>query len=220
MKANGLTQLMKLGDKVEWVLLCVILLVIALGFLFPKDIPFDPSNLLLRDSSVVAGPARQGRLDMLMSAAQHQHSVQVQVSDANDANRMQARLFFVAVLAGLASVAFASPNANTRRIITYALLSFGGLLYALDVHMRDIGQRQAPVRDEFHNTIAALTRVQAEDSSRYDIDYTKVDRMFSEAHDNRWSRKVCLIFFPNMEQSVFYLLPMVLFLVLRRVLEH
>jgi len=206
----------KLVNYLDWMFAALIVFVSLMAIISAEENPFDETDLLLKDSVLVTEVNRQARLDFLLSAVQHQHEIQVQVYSANEANRMQARLFFVAILAALASVAFASTSQKSRQVVAYVALAFGGLLYLLDVHMRDLSDRQGPIRDELRNTIAALTKVAKDDFKWYHVDHARIDSMFQKAYEDRWSRKFCLIFSPNLEQFVFYLAPMALLLIFRR----
>jgi hypothetical protein len=155
----------KAGTFVELMIIVLTVAIAVIGVLCAGENPFDRRHLLLSDSLHVPEANRQARLDFLLNAVEHQHDIQVQVYVANESNRMQARLFFVTAFAAIAAVAFTIKEKKVRQMLAYAALLFTGLLYLLDVHMRDLSDRQVPIRDELRNTIVAITRV-ADDDSR------------------------------------------------------
>ena len=146
------------------------------------ETPPSNAHLLLKNKTKVPRSQRQERLDFLSNAIQQQLSTHTQVLQANEANRMQARLFYVAILAVLASGAFALPDPYVCHVLTVTAVAFGVVLYLLDVHMRDMSDRQATVRRELHNTVATLTRIPANDYHWYQIDHAKVDTHFAQMH--------------------------------------
>ncbi len=193
-------------------------IIAAIGILSAQGNPFDKRHLLLTDSLNVPAVERERHLDILLRTVESQHGIHVQVYLANEANRMQARIFFITAFAALASVAFASKTPKIRQVVSYLAFAFTVLFYLLDVHMRDLSDRQIPIRDELRNTMIAITKVHTVDSLWYEINQTRIDSMFQSAYEHRWARKKCLVFHPNFEQIVFYFVPIFLLFLIRIIL--
>lgn len=204
---------------IDWIIIIFTFVIAVVGILSSQGNPFDKRHLLLTDSLKVPEVELARHLDILLQTAESQHGIHVQVLLANEENRMQARIFFITAFIALASMVFTATNSKIRQVMPYSALAFTVLFYLLDVHMRDLSDRQIPIRDELRNTMVEITKEPLDDSCWYRINWPRIDRMFQEAYEHRWSRKTCLVFNPNIEQSVFYFAPIFLLFLIRIILS-
>jgi hypothetical protein len=208
-----------LGSWTVWTdwFVFVPLTVLMLWFLMGPEMKTNgpiPSILARNDTlHFSSGETSVHNRDLMTALLQHQaNAATIQI--AREDTRMQARLFFAAILAALASASVlllpTEPNHEGRNAIAIAVILLSCLMYFLDVHMLDLNSRITRIQLTSTVALEQLLRTSPHDSSWQDIDNSvPLAEMNSAAEStNRRLRKAYFAARPDLEQLAYYFFPM------------
>jgi hypothetical protein len=124
---------------------------------------------------------------------------------------MQIRLFYEAMLAGLASI-FLTRSKDSKLSIGVILLFFIMLMYALEIHRDDLAKRAISAFYIKGGELNKLVNSGPSDNTWYHFVPDSLQQQMNAASksENRTRRKFLAACQPNLEQIAFYLVPWVL----------
>jgi hypothetical protein len=132
--------------------------------------------------------------------------------------KMQFRLFYTAILAGLSSLLFSTSISNKTKniVIRRVLLSMIIIMYLLEVHFDDLYTRKDDVSKVKYMSVDSLVNLKPNDSTWYDLN-NKWETSDSESVAAKWDsvskgnvpriRKLKAALSLNVEQIVYYWFP-------------
>jgi hypothetical protein len=193
-----------------FLLAILILMLNAFMHFIPKpDPPIDPKSMFLLvrvDSLSKLSNNPSSQRSNLINVLQQRIAIDGNGLATKDNIKMQIRLFYAAILAGLASLLFI-PKHDREHSVEFVLLILISLMYLLEVHLDDLYKRQVAVY--YMKIIAAdsLINLPPSDTNWYCLKTGDQNSVFKMAETNRWSRKLLSACQPDMEQLMFYLVP-------------
>jgi hypothetical protein len=133
---------------------------------------------------------------------------------SSESVKMQSRMFYCVILAGLVSLLFTRKEKekkllafNEKKLLAFILLVMIPLMYVIDVHQKDLIRRNMSVTKITSKAVNQLVN-----SCTDTIYYVLKDDLTTEYKNatercERWGRKVCTAFTPDLLQIVYYFLP-------------
>jgi len=121
--------------------------------------------------------------------------------------KMQLRLFYAAILAGVASILFTKGKKESKTV-GIVLLFLIVPMYLLEVHRNDLYQRQVTVYATKGIAVDFLVNLPPQDTTWYVLTNDNVNAAYNLAGETRFRRKILTSLQPDPEQILFYLLPM------------
>ncbi len=170
------------------------------------------------DSLRLSSEEKISRLhDLITIVLQHQ-SDYGQDQRARESERTQNRILFATLIAGLWAASL-SLKEDHNRVISFAILALGLLVYLNDVRTIDSNNREQFQKGYLDNGIVQLANVSPQDYRFYKIDYAKIMDYERGTRPLRPSRLIHFFFKPDPTQILFYLAPMFIILIVRRFMK-
>jgi hypothetical protein len=127
--------------------------------------------------------------------------------DASRADtRMQARVFYAAILAGLMLFVFREDHRMKRRVGLF-LLVLTSVMYALDVHLDDLNKRQLDAASVLGSASKTLFDKTPSDTTWFELEFGPLEREMEKASETAFLRKSQAATRPNLEQIIYYFFP-------------
>jgi hypothetical protein len=154
---------------------------------------------------------------ILIDVLQERLAIEYSNLNSNLSIKMQFRLFYTAILAGLSSLFF-HKDIMWKSFIRITLLFLIIMMYLLEVHFDDLYRRQKDFSIIMYNSADSLISLKPNDSTWYDFkkwDTSDVKANWDSVSTNgSIYRKLKEALSPDVEQMVYYLIPWsVLFIV-------
>ncbi|MFI5253442.1 MAG: hypothetical protein ACHQQQ_13540 [Bacteroidota bacterium] len=211
----------------KWTGTLIIIGLILLGFYVNR---FKASS---DDSYIWLDSTKSDYLNLEQSQSQIQHltnlTLQVQTLHINQSSNKdnliwQTRGFYILLLAGLFPALFLSDTSNRRTAIKIAGIIMTVFMYGLDVQNKDLNQRFDKYIRCDAKTVRMLAKIRPDSTHWYYIDFdtatnviTKAKHSFSaddaeeKIIDNSLHRKSYEALTPTLDQSCFYMVPVLIF---------
>jgi len=207
----------RLSSIIEWTAIPFLIFIIIFGWGCPPAELINNRNNLIIDSTTQSNPqANKVRLKSLTDILLQAQANHVQQSAARDSDRAQSRLFFAAILGALIVASHNPSNSDLRRISAILILVFGFLIYFNDVRAVEAGMRQAHEAAFIDNSVITLANVPAANCPLYTLDTLRVSSFRREQKSERYTTLFRLAIRPEIDQSLFYLIPMLIIVSIRR----
>jgi hypothetical protein len=128
--------------------------------------------------------------------------------------KMQSRMFYCAIIAGLISLLFTIKKIKRKIILINLLILIIALLYFVDVHQQDLIQRNTNTGIITKNATNQLANSFTDTVTIYVLSYHEQFAQYEKAAEplGRWFRKAYTAYHPDLPQIVYYILPFVYFL--------
>jgi hypothetical protein len=192
----------------DWVVLFLLVAGVTCYFLNQPKPPKGSTASFLKvvDSAIVSPTTSAQQRMTLINVLEERLGSSATLKASRDGQRMQARVFYAAILAGLAALLFGG-RINAKVQAGLFLLAFISVMYMLDVHMQDMDNRYTTADRTLLHASDSLINLPSRDSLWYVCDFDLVAKQMNDAHDTRFWRKVYLACRPSIEQFAFYFLP-------------
>ena len=207
------------------IILIVFLIIVFWFKLFlPKPqeaIKPDTKIIFQVDSSKLQNGIDSSNRVTLINILQEREANSVNMIISSEGVKMESRLFYCAILAGLLSFLFASKETEKKKKrIVNILLTTIILLYFVDVHQQDMIKRNILSSSITSNAIHQLLKPQ--NNITYELSYDSIYVQYEKASEpiSRWLRKTYNACSPDLAQIVYYIIPLVLILYNRKLLSR
>ncbi len=211
------SSLKTLTSAIEWIAIPFLIFIILFGWICPPDELVNHSNSLTIDSTAQVSPqSKEVRLRSLTDIFLQAQANHIQQSAARDSDRAQSRLFFAAILGALIVASHNPLNSELRRVSAILILAFGSLVYFNDVRAVELGMRQAHEAAFIDNSVITLANVPYNDCPMYKLDTIRVSIFRKHQKEIRYMTLFQLAIRPEIDQSLFYLIPMLIIICIRR----
>jgi hypothetical protein len=193
------------GDFVVFLLLVIAAIVRLQG---PPQEPFDRTIEILRPiDSVRVSTSVAGTHNSTLIGIIEGRYIGAGTLDASRADtRMQARIFYAAILAGLVLLLFRDDHKMKRRVGLF-LLVLTSVMYALDVHLEDLNKRQLDAASIFGRATEGLINQTPGDSTWFALTFRRMEEEMGKASETGLWRKSRAATRPNVEQIIYYFIP-------------
>ena len=169
--------------------------------------------LALKDTSSIEESIAQNRIKALTTIVLQGQANELVYTTNQENQRMQTRVFYMAILAGLFSAIFIGQkkiiNGNA---IAYSAIIVMLTMYYFDVRMADqTKQQRIPNLQRFQNTVDTLVQVDKNVHQWYTLDPSRN----KEPNDTFFTglyRRMNLFFLPSIDQVLYYFIPLILLL--------
>jgi hypothetical protein len=167
---------------------------------FPESLPVLSADTCFSASSTHV-ELRNGRLlDILHNRLAGTATLRA----ARDDSRMQARIFYSAILAALASLLLGNKKTIPVALVTFSIIA---LMYFLDVHISDVNRRADSPDAAFSQAINILANATPQDSTWYTYNPEAIDAWLREQEATSVLRKIRTACRPDLEQRLYYFFP-------------
>jgi hypothetical protein len=121
----------------------------------------------------------------------------------------QARTIYIGIVAVILSLILSSNKQRKKLPIYLILLFLIPLMYALDVHLKDLYHRQNFCEGIAVKNMVILINKDSINTTWYSLDFENVNTYWKAGAEKpkRWLRKFLKIFRPDGEQWVYFLIP-------------
>ena len=129
----------------------------------------------------------------------------------------QVRTNYFLIVAGILSLILSSKIIKMNRLPMFLiLLSLITLMYALDVHLKDLYNRQNSCYTIYGNNIIDLINKDSINTTWYNLDLDSLHIKWKNAANKttRWKRKSKMAFDPDGEQIIYFIIPWILVYIL------
>lgn len=161
---------------------------------------------------------RTARLQYLTQTALQTQQINLSGLQSTERIKGDARNFYIIILAALLTIVLSGRyHANFWGHLVAMCMVI--TMYGLDVHMDNLTKRVAMHLECDGNTVRHLLRIQPQDSTswfvlKYDKCIPEIDRASNPDTQRNW--KIHFALSPNLEQFVFYILPLLVFSIPRK----
>lgn len=170
-----------------------------------------PNISLLSDSTyTVSTELALARNQFLINTLSQHQSILAEIELSVQNSRIQARLFYVTILAALISL-FITKKYKIFSIIIGVTI----VMYIYDTHLLDLEMRQHQSASILNSTKFCLVNTPPSSNVYYQISFSEFNRYNKYNNSDivkRINRKLKRAFNPDFEQGIFYILPIILFL--------
>lgn len=135
---------------------------------------------------------------------------------ALESAKLQARVFYAVILAGLASLLFTQVR-RKRSGVGLILLGLITLMYLLDVHLEDLGKRHTEASQTFGAATDSLVNALPNSRTWYEVRFDSLWHQLNCAKHKSVQRKIQAFLHPGLEQILYYIVPwLVVYISIRR----
>ena len=173
--------------------------------------PVEPTTALLDPVDAINCPVEQAREHNLVvvTVLQNGAADAVTLQSSRDNTKMHVRAIYSALLVGL--MALLSPKKPAeRRGIGFITVIAIGLMYLLDVHLADLDRRNVLAGNATENAIRTIINLPPASMTWYNLNRNKLQKQIEYARIDSFERKQRAAFYPDAEQCVFYIVPLIL----------
>lgn len=172
--------------------------------------PQGESVTKANDSLIVAAPIAAQRLQDLREHTRHDQSLSAQTDLAREDIRMQARLFYAAILAGLITASVIPSDLKKKRLFLASTSIAIILMYAFDIQTLYQSVRYDQDRARTNETMTQLMKVSPNDLRWYEYSQIANTSTANPPTVERVWLKCKLALHPGLDQIIFYLAPLML----------
>ena len=192
------------------------------GFFFPpgERTQSHDTILITGDSLKTSSGYANTRLQILLNSIHQHQGTELQIAIASESLKMQGRLLFITLFAGLITVLYSIKEKRPRQLTALTALVVGLFWYAISVHKLDIENRTLPADDMINNTEIALLNISPDDCQLYHLDFIKLQKVLEQGKKCHLKRKILRFITPDISDMVFNLAPLLILVIIYRLRKH
>jgi hypothetical protein len=207
------SKFLKWSRNLVWIIILTFIAIALKSILCQRSETPVLDSLIISDTNhSVSHNDRNERMRRLTEIILPQQSSNAQEILTRSNERMQTKLSFIALFAFLL-IPFLSSKTSTMRlgiliVVLFLFVSF----YFFDIHTADFGYRQGHYKNLIDNTVDTLAKINFNDSTWYNVDYSRIPKWDDSMHAHSMSRKICNFSRPDLSQISFYFSPCIVLL--------
>ncbi len=202
----------KIRNRLIVISIIILIIIFVVGLLFPRNEDYEMPAISLLEvvSDTVSFEEVLTRNQFLVNTISQHQSLLSNFEVAEKDSRTQARLFYVTILAALFSL-FIGKKIKSGSIIIVVIVT----MYLYDIHSLDLQRRQHLSSVIVNCAKDSLVNMPHLSTIYYNINYKELHEHNAEINSDiisRIIRKSRRAIFPELEQSIFYIFPIILLL--------
>jgi hypothetical protein len=201
-----------LSRIIIFVWLDIIILLLLISFFICGRIYYEPikidSPILYPDSSFHTSNTELFAHNAdLISTLQERESLEANSISSENNGLRQTRSIYIGIIGVLLTFVFRKNERNNAYIIILVLIF---LFYGLDIHLVDAINRSTDSKTITSKALELVINQKPNDAIWCDVNYTQRNSQFDKMHDTRIPRKLLAAFNPDIVQTIFFVLPLVI----------
>ena len=206
----------------DWLGTAIILALILIGLIAGDTNTHRTSEHFLTPvDSLIGSPHRYSHNQSVMNIIVESLTATLQYYSSRESDRSQSRALFSAFLAAFVVAYFSIEDTKKRRVLVFALIALGILLYMNDVQTADLNNRTIETNKRYENAMFILLNASPSDSVWYDLDQAKIQASIADtSRPMKVARKIVRALMPDLPQDAFFLAPLFFLIILNRLVVN
>jgi len=203
-KSKKFTSVLKRYWWCHGLLAIVLILLYLVGTSFYVPVKIDSFLLFPNDTLTASYLEVSNHNSNLLSTLQVRKAWNTSSISNETDGILQTRAIYIAIVSIILTI---SIKQNKNRLTFYLIIILITMFYALDIHLKDLLDRNISNRGVTSAALNYLVNKAPSDTIWYELKYTERDIQYTSIHNNRLPRKIINGFTPDITQMILFILP-------------